>query len=61
MCELGPNYVHSGTNDLIDGKDLLKKVQKTVKTVNNYFSNTKIVFSRIIMPKDQKKIEQRGL
>ena len=52
--------VHSGTNDLTKGKNVLNNVKITIKSVNRFSPQTKLVFSSMIVQKDKKEHRQRS-
>ena len=47
-----------GTNDLTNNVNLLNSVKKMFKKVKNSSSNTKLVFSSVILCKDKKDISK---
>ena len=51
--------IHVGTNDLINGVNLLNNAKKIVKKINEKFSKTCIAFSSIINRKDRKGIDKK--
>ena len=50
--------VHAETNDLTRGRNLLNQTKKIAKQVEKVSQNTKIVFSSIVIWKDQKNIDR---
>ena len=52
--------VHSGTNDLAKGKNVLNNVKITIKSVNRFSPQTKLVLSSMIVQKDKKEHRQRS-
>ena len=52
--------VHSGTNDLTKGKNVLNNVKITIKSVNRFSPQTTLVFSSMIVQKDKKEHRQRS-
>ena len=51
--------VHARTYDLMNNVNLQNSVKKMVKKVRNFSSNTKIVFSSVILRKDKKDISKK--
>ena len=51
--------MHVGTNDLTNNASLLNSVKKMVNKVKNSSPNTKLVFSSVILRKDQKDISKK--
>ena len=51
--------VHVGTNDLTNNVNLLNSVKKMIKKVKNSSSNTKLIFSSVILRKDKKDISKK--
>ena len=51
--------VHVGTNDLTNNVNLLNSVKKMIKKVENSSSNTKLIFSSVILRKDKKDISKK--
>ena len=46
--------VHTGTNDITKGINILSTVEKIERKVQNSLPNTRLVFSSLIMQKDKK-------
>ena len=51
--------VRAGTNDLVNGQNLLNQAKKLVRQVIKVFQNTKIVFSSVIIWKPGKNIDKK--
>ena len=51
--------VHAGTNDLVNGTNLLNQAKKIVKQVKKVSQNTKNFFSSIIIRKDRKNVDKK--
>ena len=48
--------VHAGTNDITKGINILNMAKKIEKKIKNPLPDTRLAFSSLIMPKDEKDI-----
>ena len=60
-CKPDCIVIHAGTNDLINGINLLNQTKKIVKQVKKLSEKTKIAFSGIVIRKDRKNIDKKVL
>ena len=50
--------MHAGTNNSAKGKNVLTNVKKILEKKRKYSPETKVVFSGLIIPKDQRNIHK---
>ena len=53
------SIIHTGTNDIFNGINSLNSVKKIVKDVKKSSPNTKLVFSSILLRKDEENISKK--